>query len=76
MQPKSIKALRRASMSVTCEEHKILCGFLSSKVSKVRLEIVNVHTVPPRFEKTKLWKKFAKNSTMTDSVPLHRPALK
>jgi len=70
LQRKSIKALRKDLVSVTCEEHKILCGFLSSNVSKIRLKTVNVQPVPPRFER------FAETSTLTDSVPLHRPALK
>jgi len=51
-------------------------GFLSSNVSKIRLKSVNVQAVPPRFEKSRLWTVFAKTSTMTDNLPLHRPALK
>jgi hypothetical protein len=58
MQRKSIKALRKALVSVTCQEHNILYGFLSSNLSKIRLKIVNVQTVPPRFEKMELWTNF------------------
>jgi hypothetical protein len=51
---------------MSMEEHRLLSGFLNSKVGKLRLRIVSIQVIPVQVAQTKTWRKFTKLSTQTD----------